>query len=490
MDKKEDKTVENNFPPVVSVLGHVDHGKTTLLDSIRKTSIAQKERGGITQRIGASQIEIKHDGAIRKITFIDTPGHEAFENMRSHGVNAADIALLVVASDDGVMPQTRESITKIKDAKIPFIVVFTKIDLETANLERARQQILKEEILLEGFGGDVPSVGISARTGDKVADLLDLIILVYDLSGIKKDKNGDFLGVVIDSKQDKRRGVVASVIIKNGTFRVGEKLFDANDEVGKIKAIIDVYGKNTKEVFPGDACEILGLAGVLSAGSLLYNKPSIASHKIVEVAKRAPMSIDIAKFLGEEENDLVPIVLKTETAAELEAVKNSLPSDIKIIFQGQGDISSSDILLAKEFKALVLGFSVSIAPDAKRMATSEKVFYKQYAIIYELIEELAVLVEELKNKGKETALGKGIILEKFEGTKGIILGVRIDEGRLRLSDNVRIVRKEKILGVSKIASIKRGKEDVKESGKNTECGIMIKPQVDFEKGDAIIAYKS
>src|SRR3989304_773164 len=281
MDKKNknqtlqsDSGQANEFAPVVSVLGHVDHGKTSLLDKIRETQIAAKEHGGITQKIGASQIEIKHEGKLRKITFIDTPGHEAFSNMRSQGVNTADIALLIIAADDGIKPQTRESIEKIKEAATPYIVVFTKIDIETANIERVKQEIIKEGILLEGLGGDVPYIGVSAKTGEKIQDLLDLIILVYDLSGVKKDKNADFTGVVVDAKQDMRRGVVATVVIKSGTLKIADKIFSHGYDMGKVKAIIDTFGKNTREAAPGDAVEVLGLSNIVPSGTVLVDKPA------------------------------------------------------------------------------------------------------------------------------------------------------------------------------------------------------------------------
>ena len=230
------ENTDNKYAPVVSVLGHVDHGKTTLLDALRKSTIASREHGGITQSIGTSEVETLHEGKNRKITFIDTPGHAAFENMRSQGVSAADIVLLIVAADDGIMPQTRESIAKILEAKIPFIVVFTKIDMPGAQIEKVKQQILGEGILLEGLGGEVPFIGVSAKTGEHIQDLLDLILLAYDLSGIKKDENRDFMGVVIDAEADKRRGIVATVIVKEGHIDVGKPLYVHGKVVGKVRA--------------------------------------------------------------------------------------------------------------------------------------------------------------------------------------------------------------------------------------------------------------
>src|SRR3990167_861008 len=227
MENKKELQSNKSFPPVVSVLGHVDHGKTSLLDAIRNTSVTSKERGGITQNIGASRIVVKHEGKKRAITFIDTPGHLAFTNMRSQGVNAADIVLLIVAADDGVKPQTRESIKIIQDASTPFIVVFTKTDLENANIEKVKQEVVKEGVLLEGMGGDVPYIAVSAKENSNISQLLELILLVYDVAGIEKDESKEFLGVVIDEKLDKKRGAVATIVVKQGKLLLGDKIYSS-----------------------------------------------------------------------------------------------------------------------------------------------------------------------------------------------------------------------------------------------------------------------
>ncbi len=274
-----DNTQSKFYPPVISVLGHVDHGKTTLLDTIRKTNIATREAGGITQRVGASEIEVNHEGKKRSITFIDTPGHEAFSNMRSQGVSAADIVLLIVASDDGIKPQTKESIELIRSANIPFIVVFTKSDAPRAQIEKVKQEVIRENILLEGLGGDVPYIAVSAKTGEKIQDLLDLILLIYDLSAIQKDEKEPFLGVIIDSKTDKRRGIVSSLVVKSGLLKVSDKLYIQGKEVGKVRAIVNTFGKQEKEAAPGSAIELLGLTETLSAGTVLFTQPNAAYLK-------------------------------------------------------------------------------------------------------------------------------------------------------------------------------------------------------------------
>jgi translation initiation factor IF-2 len=483
MNKDENK---QNFAPVVSVLGHVDHGKTSLLDKIRESSVAAREKGGITQKIGASEIEVTHEDKKRKITFIDTPGHEAFANMRSQGVSAADVVLLVIAADDGIMPQTRESILKILEAKIPYIVVFTKIDLEAASIDRVKQQVLKEGIMLEGLGGDVPYIGVSSKTGEKIKDLLDLIVLVYDLSGIKKDKDSEFMAVLIDAKRDKR-GTVASFVIKSGVLSIGKIIYAHGRESGKVKAIINASGKNVKDCAPGDAVEILGLNEILPSGTVVYDRevePALLPEK--EIVKQAP--VDIMQFLTVDNSNFIPIILKTETSAELEAIKNALPSNIKVIFEGQGEISVSDVLMAKDFRALILGFNVEATRDAKFLADSEKIFYKSYGIIYQMLDEMNNLLSAVAAQGQEKELGKATILASFLGSSGPILGLKVTEGRLAVGDRIKIFRAEREMGASVIASIKQGKADTKLVSKGNECGIMILPEVDFAPQDAIIAY--
>lgn len=496
MDSKQVQDSNGNFPPVVSVLGHVDHGKTSLLDKIRSTSAASREKGGITQKIGASQIEIKHEGLqpgeasgpegkVRRITFIDTPGHEAFANMRSQGVNAADVVLLIVAADDGVMPQTRESILKILEAKLPFIVVFTKIDVETASLDRAKQSVVKEGILLEGLGGDTPFIGVSSKTGENIEALLDLIVLVYDLSGLKKDETKGFSGVMIDAKQDKRRGIVSSVVIKEGKISVGDVLFTHGKQVGKIRAITDTVGKNVKTASPGEAVELLGMTEVLPAGSVLFDREV---ELIIAPVLAVTTPVDMMAFLKDAPPDIIRIILKTEASAEMEALKNALPKNTKIIFEGQGEIGVSDILMGKDFHALVLGFNVDINREAKPLADSEKVFYKSYNIIYQMLDEIEQLTLAINTEAQEKILGKAQILASFMGTTGAIIGLKVTEGRLAIGDNIRIMRAEREMGNSKISSIKHGKEDVKLAEKGAEYGVSLVGEVDFAPQDVIIAY--
>lgn len=478
----------NNFPPVVSVLGHVDHGKTSLLDAIRKSDIAGREHGGITQRIGTSEIEINHEGAFRRITFIDTPGHEAFFTMRSQGVSASDIALLIVAADDGVMPQTHESIQKIKEAGVPFIVVITKIDLETAQIERVKQMIMGEGILLEGLGGETPYVGVSSKTGEHIKDLLDLILLVYDLAHVEKSKDLPFLGVTIDSKLDKRRGAVSTIIVKEGAILLGKHVFRQDQDLGKVRALFDSNGKSVKEALPGHGVEILGLSEVVPTGSLLFDFPQEAV-RAQETKKASTFSAqDLKSFFDQQEKEGVSIILKAETAGEMDALKSSLPKDVTVVSEGQGEITIADILLAKDLTALVIGFNVGITKDAKALADTERVFYKEYKIIYKLLEELSDLIQGLGQEEEVKVRGRADILAEFQGATGKILGAKVLEGRLALNDPIIVTRADMEIGRGKIVLLKRGKAEVKEVAKGLECGVTLEPSIDFQVGDVLLSH--
>jgi len=485
----QDKNEQSHAPfkPVISVVGHVDHGKTTLLDALRKTNITAREKGGITQSIGASVIEVDQGGEKRAITLIDTPGHEAFANMRTQGVSAADIVLLVVASDDGVKPQTKESIEKIKEAKIPFIVVFTKIDTPGANIERVKQEVVKEGIQLEGIGGDVPYIGVSAPKGEKIKELIDLIILAYDIANIEKKEDVPFLGVVIDSKLDKQRGSTAAIIVKEGTLKAQDNLYTTQKEVGKVKALTTPNGKQIKEARPGDAVEILGVTEIIQAGSALFSKKQ-EGEQVIERDKNMSTQ-DLLKRLTQQDKKTLQIILKTQTSAEAEAVQNALPEEIEIVSLGQGNITASEVMMAKDLNALVIGFNVKIDKNAQAIADNEGVFYKSYGIIYELLDEIEDVAEALEQEGQEREIGRAKILARFGEGDEAILGLQVESGRLALGDRVKLQRGDNTIGESKISSLKRGKADVKEVAKDLECGARLEKTLDFNVGDAIIAYK-
>lgn len=490
--QKQDQQSNNQeplFPPVISVLGHVDHGKTTLLDALRKTDLARKETGGITQKIGASQIEVVHDEKKRHITFIDTPGHEAFSNMRSYGVSASDLALLVVAADDGVMPQTKDSLDVLRKANLPFIVVLTKKDSKSANVEKVKQQLLASGVLLEGLGGEVSYIAVSAKTNDGIKDLIDLILLSYDLASIKKDEKADFIGVVIESKLEKKKGFLTTIVVRQGVVQVGDRLFQ-DKEIGKVKSLITPHNEQVKQAKPGDAVAILGVNGIVATGGLVFNKQQKTEQAVFLPATQPDIKTNSLSFLfGDNKKDIVlKLVLKTESNAEYEAIRNALPAGAKIIFQGQGDIIFSDIMLAKDMTAMVIGFNVLIERDAKTLADTEHVFYKTYPIIYELLDEIKDVLDLEKKKAEEVILGKGSILALFESEEKTILGIRVSEGRLKLGDTVKLTRGPKELGKSTISSLRRGKQEVKEIGRGNECGVILSPTVDIQIGDVLLSY--
>ncbi len=483
--KKEQQTTRTSHPPVVSVLGHVDHGKTTLLDTIRKTNRADREAGGITQSIGASSIKLDHEGKKREITFIDTPGHEAFSNMRSYGVNGADIVLLIIASDDGIKPQTKESIDLILKSGLDFIVVFTKSDAPGANLEKVKQEVLKSGILLEGLGGNTPFISVSAKTNTNIKELLDLILIVYDIKENKKDAGGEFQGVVIESQLDKRRGPVSSVIVKKGTITRASKLYVKDKEVGSVRALFNTESKPAASAYPGDAVEILGISTVLPAGSVLYSQPQIESEKEQGPTALSDVSHhDLLKRIQMQSQDKLPLILKTRTSGEYEAIVESMPDDVEIIFEGRGDIVASDIMMAKDFSAIVVGFNVGIEKQAESIAISQGIFYRNYTIIYKMLEEIEDAAQMLLEQGMKKIAGKAKILAQFEGTTGTIIGIRVDEGRVQIGDLIQ--REDTDDTIGKISTIKQGKEDVKQVGKGKECGIMSDTPIDFTIGDMLI----
>src|ERR1035437_6671000 len=350
MDSKNEKIAKNEFyPPVVAALGHVDHGKTTLLDAFRKTNVAAEEHGGITQKIGASEIEVDHEGKKRKITFIDTPGHEAFFQMRGRGVQAADIGILVVSSVDGVMPQTKESIALLKNSKIPFIVALTRSDDPSKLPDKAKQQLLKEGVNLEGYsGGDVPIIEVSGKTGHNVKELLDLILLVYEL---KREANfypfsdrGAFMGIVIESKMDQKSGPRATVVVKNGKLKLREVIY-SDDAKGKVRNLLSYMGKNLQEASVGEAVEVLGFEKVPKVGSVVSNTPKVietlAYKEEVQEVKESISPFDVA------EKKLLSIVLCADTQGSLEAITHSIAEDnVKFVVLKTGDIEVSDILFA------------------------------------------------------------------------------------------------------------------------------------------------
>lgn len=464
------------YPPVVAVLGHVDHGKTTLLDAIRKTNIAEKEHGGITQRIGASSVKFISDGQERKITFIDTPGHEAFMRMRGRGIQAADIGLLVVSSVDGVMPQTQESIKLLLSSKIPFIVVLTKSDLSDKNSEKVKQQLLKEEVMVEGYGGDIPVIEVSAKTNSNIKELLDLILLVFEVRKTPEAsfQGTEFKGIVIESRLDQKAGPRATIVIKHGSISVRDDIY-IDGAKARVRTIISDKGEYLNNASIGEAVEILGFEEVPKVGSVVAARGPVAasSHPMPSVAsplRESPLSI----------------VLCADTLGSLEAIVNALPKEISIVLQKTGEITPADIMFAKSVGAIVIGFNIKLRPENLRLAQVEKVLAKNYTIIYELIDEIKDVLAGKQLKVEEEIFGRAKILASFPYEKTKVLGINVLEGRVARGDKVRLTRKDEVVGESAVLSVRVGKNVTSKVEEGHEGGIILSPFLDFDLGDMLI----
>jgi translation initiation factor IF-2 len=484
-------TKQNNtntvFPPVVAVLGHVDHGKTTLLDAIRKSSIAEREKGGITQKIGASSVEIMHEGKARWITFIDTPGHEAFTKMRSRGAQAADLSLLVVSSVDGVKPQTRESIQALRDAKTPFIVVLTKSDLPTRNSEKVKQELLKEQIQLEEYGGETPVIEVSAKTNHNIKELLDLIVLMFDMHPMedleKVSSQAPLEAVVIESRLDVRTGAKATIIIKNGTISVRE-VVQVDGQVFKVRSLIDTGSKPVQSATVGDAVEILGFTSVPTVGSLIQNKTAAA---VVSSEEKKPLT-RVLQYQKDKEHKGISLILVADTQGSLEAIVNALPEGIKLVDQKTGEVNEADILMAKSTGSIILSFNTKLKPDIVSLAYSEKVLLRNYEIIYELLDELNDALEGKIQSQMEQIYGSAKILAKFPFEKTFAYGISVLDGRIARGDRLRVMREDEAVGETTMSSLRIGKNPTSKVEKGHEAGIVFNGGLDIQVGDMILSH--
>lgn len=460
-------------PPVVVVLGHVDHGKTTLLDRIRNTDIAAREAGGITQSTGAWQVRA---GSGQTITFIDTPGHEAFSSMRQRGARIADVAILVVAADDGVMPQTSESIQYLVDSQTPFLVAITKVDLASADPGRVRDQLVQEGVLLEGKGGDVVSVEVSSTKGQGIDELLEMVLLLAQLHQISAEPQGSLEAVVVETKLDRRRGPVVSVVVKNGTLRLRDQVA-ADGVIGRVRGLFDQSQKAVGQVGPGMPAEILGFDKLPEVGSVVKRAQPDA-----DASYRAEQKI-AGKVAGK-----VAVIIKADTAGSLEAITNSLADKVQAVFVGIGDISESDVMLASTTQASLVGFNVRVPSQVARLAEEERVPVYNHRIIYELLADVARWQKE-KEEAKERMLGKATIIAQFPHAKEKrIAGAKVAEGRIAKNDRLRLVRDEEVLGAVRILSLKKGKASVAVVQPGEEFGVLFEPQLDFRLGDMLESY--
>ena len=508
--KYDEKCPESEYdtprPPIVTIMGHVDHGKTSLLDKIRNSRIAAKEAGGITQHIGAYMVE--KDG--KKITFIDTPGHEAFTEMRARGAQVTDIAIIVVAADDGVMPQTREAIAHAQAANVPFIIAVNKIDKPNANPDLVKSQLAEMGITPVEWGGDYEFVHVSALTGEGIDDLLETILLQAEMMELKANPKCPAKAVVIESRVEKGKGPVATVIVKNGTLKKQDS-FVCGKTFGRVRLIIDDLGKQKKEVLPGEPAEITGFDEVPIAGDTLV---SVESDKIAketaekwkeyleekEKSKTTKATLeDLQKMILEGELKKLPVIIKADTQGSVEAIKGSLAKlkneevKVDIIHADVGAITENDVILAKasEPHAIILGFNVRPTSQAKNKAKQEGIEIRTYSIIYDLIDDVKELLSGLMTpKIKEEVTATVEVRDVFHIPKvGTVAGCYVQDGVVHRGDFVRVIRDGVVIYDSKLASLKRFKDDVKEVGKGFECGIMVEGYNDVKVGDILETYQ-
>jgi len=480
-------------PPVVVIMGHVDHGKTTLLDYIRKTNIADKEAGGITQAIGAYEIE--HN--FKKITFIDTPGHEAFSKMRAHGAQVADLAILLIAADDGIMPQTKESIEILKKTNTPFIVAINKIDKQNANIEKVKQQLAENGVFLEGYGGNVSWQAISAKTGQGVNELLDLIILAAELEDLKYNPNDQATGVVISSQINPKKGNVVTVIVKNGKIKIGQTI-TTTSAIGKIKAIENFLGKKVTELAPSAPAVIYGFENLPQIGEEFF-----VNEKTFELSKAQIKKTDLEnktsineikeKTDNETNKEKIKLILNAEEQGSLEALKSlikklSLSLPLTIIDEGVGNIYENEVKLAVSANALIIGFKTKIDRAAENLAKNQNVNFIISDIIYDLEKQLLDYLKDKSNPIKGIVEVLAIFGEpKTTGKKkSQIIGGRISQGFVENKSFFEINRDDKKIGEGRILNLQSQKKDISRAETGQEIGLLIESETTVKIGDKII----
>ncbi len=499
-DKEEDLLPR---PPVVTVMGHVDHGKTSLLDAIRSTNVTKGEAGGITQHIGASEVSVNG----QKIVFLDTPGHEAFTSMRARGAQVTDIAILVVAADDGIMPQTIEAINHAKAAEVPLIVAINKIDKPDANPDKVKQELADQGLLVEDWGGDVIAVPVSARQKTGIDTLLEMIILVSEMEELRANPNKRAVGTVIEAKLDKGRGPVATVLVEGGTLNVGDPIV-AGLASGKVRAMINSKGKRVKTAGPSTAVEILGLSEVPQGGdqfvavptdkiarSVAEKRQQIARDEMLKSNQRMSLDDFFSQMNDGDVKDL-NIVIKADVQGSAQAVKQSLEKlsneevAVRVIHCGVGAVNESDVMLAAASNAIIIGFNVRPVAGSEEMAKKQSVDVRTYTIIYKAIEDVqAAMTGMLDPEYRDEDTGKAEVRETFRiSGVGTIAGCYVTSGKILRGGKARIVRDGIIIHDGEIAALKRFKDDVKEVNHGYECGLSFVNYNDLKEGDMVEAY--
>jgi translation initiation factor IF-2 len=502
-DAPVDEADISSRPPVVTILGHVDHGKTSLLDTIRRTQVADREVGGITQHIGAYQVD--HQG--RPITFLDTPGHEAFTAIRARGARITDIAVLVVAADDGLMPQTLEAINHAKAAEVPIVVAINKMDLPTADPERVKRQLSERELLVEDWGGDVVSVEVSAKTGDGIDDLLENILVVAEVAELKANSNKPASGVVIEAKLDRKRGPTATILVQEGALEVGDYVV-AGGSWGRVKAISDDHARAIPSVSPGSAAEVLGFNSVPEAGDLFKVVPNERAARTTggnrdrarsaqQHQARALTLDEVVKQIDAGDVKELNLVVKADVQGSVEAVEQALEgltaedAKIRILHSGCGSVTESDVMLASTSEAVIIGFTVGSEPSAERLADRMGVEIRRYDIIYQVIDDMdRALHGMLDPVFTDVVLGRAEIRELFPSRRGVqIAGCRVLDGRITRGASVRVLRDSEVIHETTIASLRHFRDEVNEMNAGTECGIILQGFNEFQAGDIVEVYR-
>ena len=485
--------------PIVTVMGHVDHGKTSLLDALRKTSIAAGERGGITQHLGASEVK-RGD---RSILFIDTPGHEAFTAMRARGARVTDIAVVVVAADDGVMPQTREAISHARAAKVPIIVALNKIDKPDANPERVKTELAEANVVIEAYGGDVPLVAVSARSSVGLDELLDMILLVAEMGDYRADPKRPAVGTVIEARRDKGRGPVATVIVQTGSLKVGDSVV-AGGVAGRVRSLENSAGERVSHSGPSSVAVVSGLPEVPDSGDILRvvrdeREARGLAERFRENAaaqsdgtSHATME-ELYKRIQSDQGKEVRVILKSDVSGSLDAIVHQLEKlqgdevRINVLHASAGEVTENDILLASASDAIILGFTTTLTPGARRMADAEKVDVRLYEIIYELADDMRAAIEGMLDPEKsEVVEGRAEVKQLFDVGKGtVIAGCVVREGRVTRGARVRILRAGSLVGSDVVESLRRFRDDVREVKEGQECGIGLGPGIELREGDLL-----
>jgi len=503
---EDEEIIEENLvkrPPVVTVMGHVDHGKTSLLDAIRKANVTSSEAGGITQHIGAYTVNLNGE----KLTFLDTPGHEAFTAMRARGAQITDVVILVVAADDGIMPQTKEAISHCKAANVPMIVAINKIDRPGANIERVKQELTEQEIVVEDWGGDTICVPVSAKTGDNIEQLLEMVLLTAEMGELKADPKRKAKGTVIEAKLDKGRGAVASLLVQNGTLNVGDAIL-VGSTYGRIRAMFDDKGKKIKSAGPSIPVEVLGLSEVPAAGDRFTvvkdektarNMAEIRKQKIKDESFHSANRVSLEDLYNQIQEGSVKelgIIVKADVQGSVQAIKQSLEKlstedvRVRVIHGGVGAITETDVTLASASNALLIGFNVRPDSNASIIADRDGISIKTYRIIYDAIEDVkSAMIGMLEPEFKEVVNGKAEVRAVYKISNiGTIAGAYVLDGKIIRNSQVRVVRDGIVIFESTLASLKRFKDDVKEVGTQYECGLSVEKFNDLKEGDVIESF--